>query len=289
MTGIGRVVIVGAGQVGTMVGAALREAATACGISSIALYDSDWKVAEMSASLGGGDRVLRDPGAVLEADALVLAIPVGEIVAWLEEFGPRLGRGVLVLDTGSAKVEVVAAMAQFLPNFVRAVGGHPMVGSEASGPLAAVPGALRGAVFALCPCRSDEAALAAATQLVAACGARPLVVEATDHDRIVARTSHLPHLVASALAITAVGVGEDLALAQSLAGSGYLGTTRLAASDAQMVAAFTSSNRSQLELALRSFRAQLDRLEAALADGPRALALELGQARAARAQLLGQL
>lgn len=288
MRTLGSVAIVGAGQVGTMVGSALLEAGPALGITSVALYDADPQAAAASVALGGGDLVLPDPASVLQAQVVVLAIPVTEILAWLEEFGPRLREGGALLDTGSAKAAVVAAMARFVPEGVHAIGGHPMAGNEASGPSAAIPGALSEALFVLSPCRPDREALEIATALVAACGARPLVVEAPDHDRLLARTSHLPHLVASALAAVAAEVGDDLPLTQALAGTGFRSTTRLAASDSKMVAAFVSANRRQVEAALREFRRELDRLELALESGPGALEEVLGAGRAAHALVLGR-
>ncbi|MGC2192435.1 MAG: prephenate dehydrogenase [Candidatus Dormiibacterota bacterium] len=287
MSTIGDVAIVGAGQVGTMVGAALLEAGQKAGVGSVALYDADPEVALASIALGGGDRVLNDPSSVLTANTVVLAIPLTDILAWLEEFGPRVRQGALLLDTGSAKTAVVAAMARLVPAGVHAVGGHPMAGSEASGPQAAVPGALREAIFALSPCRTDQEAVVLATRLVSACGAQALVVGAEDHDRLVARSSHLPHLVASALAVVAADGGGDLPLARKLVGTGYRSSTRLAASDSKMVAAFASANRGQLEAALREFRQEMERLEVALAGGPGALEAALGRGRADRALLLG--
>jgi len=287
MTDIGRVAIVGAGQVGTMVGAALLGAGPSAGVTAIGLYDRDPEIAAKSVSLGGGDRVLLDPAELFEADAVVLAIPLGEILSWLKAYGPELGQGVLLLDAGSAKLVVVEAMADFVPEGVHAIGGHPMAGSEASGPAAAIPGTLRGASFALCPCRTDDEALALATTLVSSCGARPLVLAAEEHDRLVARTSHLPHLVASALAVVGAAVADELPLTQALAGTGYRSTTRLAASDSEMVAAFASANRRQLEVALREFRQEMAYLETALADSPNALATALGKGRIGRALVLG--
>jgi prephenate dehydrogenase len=287
MTKIGRVAIVGAGQLGTMIGAALLEAGPSAGVAAVGLYDIDPEVAAKSVSLGGGDRVLLDPVELLGANAVVLAIPLGEILSWLKEYGPQLGEGVLLVDAGSAKVAVVEAMADFVPEGVHAVGGHPMAGSEASGPGAALPGNLRGANFALCPCRTDEEALERARSLVSACGARSLVLAAAEHDRLAARTSHLPHLVAGALAVVVAAVADDLPLTQALAGTGYRSTTRLAASDSEMVAAFASANLSELEGALREFRQEMDHLETALADGPKALATALEKGRTGRALVLG--
>ncbi|MGH7641484.1 MAG: prephenate dehydrogenase [Candidatus Dormibacteria bacterium] len=286
MTRPRQVAIVGAGQVGTMVGAALLGAGPGAGIRSVALYDKEPGVAAASVALGGGELVLPGPDGVLGADTIVLAMPVTEILAWVQQFGPRLREGTLLLDTGSSKVAVVAEMARRVPPGVHAIGGHPLAGSEAAGPEAAVPGALRGAVFALCQSRLDPKAVALATELVTCLGSRPVVLSAAHHDLVVARTSHLPHLVASALAAVVAGIGGEPALSQALVGTGYRSTTRLAASNSQMVAAFAASNRAQLEVALHEFRQEMDRLEDALAAGPGALEEALASGRAGRALTL---
>jgi prephenate dehydrogenase len=94
--------------------------------------------------------------------------------------------------------------------------------------------------------------------------------------------------VASALAALAAEFGEDRPLVQALVGTGYRSTTRLAAIDSKMVAAFARANRSQLEEALREFRQEMDRLAVALAAEPGALETELGRGRVGRAVVLGR-
>ncbi|MGB6770934.1 MAG: prephenate dehydrogenase [Candidatus Dormiibacterota bacterium] len=287
MTRLGSVAIVGTGQVGTMVGSALRAAPSQAGISSVGLFDVEPEVASAALALGAGDRVLTDPESVLSQDVVILAMPVGEIVAWLARFGAQLRRGQLLLDTGSAKTGVVAAMREHVNQTVWAVGGHPMAGNEASGPAAAEIGALTGATFVLSPVRRDRVALQRASELVRACAAVPLVIGAEAHDRLVARTSHLPHLVSSALANLAINGGADLTLARALAGSGYRSSTRLAASEPVMVAGFLDANRKEVRAALDLFRRDLDRLAEALDLGPAALETALAAARARRALVLG--
>ena len=76
---------------------------------------------------------------VLSADTIILAIPVGEIVEWLHTFGPSVGPGTLVMDTGSAKHGVVEAMRRTIPDHAHALGGHPIAGTELPGPVAADP------------------------------------------------------------------------------------------------------------------------------------------------------
>jgi prephenate dehydrogenase len=222
--------------------------------------------AEESLVRGAGDRALASLDEALEADTVVMAVPVPEIVRMLEEVGPRLRPGSFVIDTGSAKAGVAAAMRR-LSREVRAIGGHPIAGTERRGPEGADPDRLRGAPFALTPVREDDEALALGRALVAAVGARPVILDPERHDRIVARSSHLPHVVAFALkaaAAPALGGGE-------LAGSGFRGATRLAESDPVMVAGFLSANAREVRAALAELRAVLDRMEAGLEAGPEAL------------------
>jgi prephenate dehydrogenase len=287
MTPLGTVAIVGTGQVGTLIGSALMAARREAGIASIGLFDVEPGVANVSLAYGAGDRLLSHPESALEADAVVLAMPVGEIVAWLARFGPRLRDDQVLLDTGSAKTAVVAAMREYVNPGVRAVGGHPMAGNEASGPAAAEPGALTGAIFVLTPVRTDPAALQLASQLVSACGATALLMDAEIHDRLVARTSHLPHLVSTALARLTVGDGEELVHTRALAGGGYRSCTRLAASNPSMVAGFLEANHKEVRAAFEDFRHELDDLIEALAEGPAALAVALEAGRSGRALVLG--
>jgi prephenate dehydrogenase len=287
VTQLGAVAIVGTGQIGTLVGSALMAAKTRAGITSIGLFDNEPGVAAASLTSGAGDRLLSDPESVLQADVVILAMPVGEILSWLARYGPRLREDQLLLDTGSAKGAVVAAMREHVHPGVRAVGGHPMAGNEASGPGAAEPGALTGAMFVLTPVGSDPMALQMATRLVSACAAVPVAMDAASHDRLVARTSHLPHLVSSALARLTVGDGEALPQARALAGGGYQSSTRLAASNPGMVAAFLEANHKEVQAAFEDFRRELDDLIEALAAGPPALEAALEAGRARRAMVLG--
>ncbi len=136
---------------------------------------------------------------ILGADIVILSTPVRTIVATLHEIGPRLWPGTLVMDMGSTKADICAAMAE-LPPGVQPVGGHPMCGKETAGFESAECGLYRNAPWVLSPLpRTDPQALDLAAELAEAVGARPIVLEPARHDRLVASISHLPFLVASAL------------------------------------------------------------------------------------------
>jgi prephenate dehydrogenase len=280
----GRVAIVGAGQVGTMLGMALKWAGARAGVEDVFLLDPDPVALAASLERGAGQRAATDMADVLSADTVVLAIPVGEIVRWLDQFGPAVRPETLVLDTGSSKRHVVEAMRRTVPPQAHAVGGHPVAGTERPGPVGADPTRLRGATFVLCPVRPDDAALARGRAVAEAVGATAVEMDADAHDRVIARTSHLPHLAACALAIvTDEGLPDEGQTARLLASTGFAGATRLVAGDPLMIAAFLRANSEQVGRALSDLVAELRRLGRAIDDpDPDALVAELARGRAAR-------
>jgi prephenate dehydrogenase len=275
---LGRVSIIGAGQVGTALGMALRTTGPA-DLETVTLFDRDPDVAEASRGRGAGDELASSLEQAVHADTIVLALPVPEIVKVLDGFGTMVPPGAVVIDTGSAKVAVVEAMRRALAGGVHAIGGHPMAGTERPGPDGADAGLLRDAPFALTPVRDDPVAVEAGRALAVAVGARPVVVEAELHDRTVAITSHLPHLLAFALASVAGRAAGSSSFEPGLASTGYRGATRLAGSDPGMVAGFLAANATSVAGAAASLRDELDRLLAAMEDGPGPLSAALAGAR----------
>ena len=153
-----------------------------------------------------------------KSDLTVLATPVGQILDLLEEFQPDAG---LILDVGSTKSEICQKADQRQLPFI---GGHPMAGTERSGPEAASQDLFVGATFFLCPIRTTPAgATAAVTQVLTDIGAAPAVVHSEQHDKIVAQISHLPQLLSSLLA-------DCCADNLRFAGPGVKSMTRLASS-----------------------------------------------------------
>ncbi len=232
-------------------------------------------------SRGGGHAILRSVEEALDADTVILAMPVLEIVRFVDEFGGRFKPGSLVLDTGSAKQAVVQAMRRRIPGSVHAVGGHPMVGTERAGAAGADPAALRGAAFVLTPVRRDRVALARARALVRAMGARPVEMDPLVHDRVMAGTSHLAHVAAFALAAaSAEATGEDEAAGDPIS-PGFRAATRLAASDPVMVSSFLRANAGEVGSAIDRLAVFLDEVRAALVADPGRLEALLARARLA--------
>ncbi len=283
---LGRIAIVGAGQVGTMLGMALMaQRASGDGrIGSITLFDVRPEVAEESLARRAGDDARTNTADAFEhTDTLILAVPVPAIVELLERFGEATKPGALVIDTGGTKRPVVDAMRRSIPPAAHAIGGHPMAGSEVPGPAGADPDRLRGAVFVLTPVRDDPDGMARASSLVEAVGARPFEMDANTHDRAVALTSHVPHLLAFALAAAAgeaPSVGMD-----ALISTGFIGATRLAETDPATVAGFLTANAEDVAAAVAAFRGAFDGLIGALGN-PAALERALAHARDAHRALV---
>ena len=221
---------------------------------------------------------------VLGADIVVLATPVRTIIDTLSEIGPHLWPGTVVTDMGSTKGEICADMAG-LPVGVQPVGGHPMCGKETAGFDAAQAGLYVGAPWVLTPLgRTSPDALALTTELAQAVGARPIVLDAQRHDRLVASISHLPFLLASALVHAVADVGADDPLVWELAAGGFRDTSRVAASDTRMFMDILMTNRRAILEQLDRFACHVDELRRLLAAADeQALMHALSRSQQARA------
>jgi len=205
-----------------------------------------------------------DPADALEgADLVIIGAPPIETVELVEAIGgrlrPALASGAIVTDVASTKSAIVAAADGA---GLRFVGGHPMAGREVAGYASAVADLFAGRPWVLVP---GAAADAAATERVAwiatACGARPLQMEAATHDAAAAAISHLPLVVAAALA-EAVAGGDSArpgwGAAAPLAATGWRDMTRLARGDVRMGAGIAATNASAIARGLRDLRDVLD-------------------------------
>ncbi|HEX7313099.1 MAG TPA: prephenate dehydrogenase/arogenate dehydrogenase family protein [Pyrinomonadaceae bacterium] len=225
-----RVTVVGCGLVGASFALALRRAG-ACG--SVAGWDADPAALDEALRLGAVDEVDEAfaGGGVSRSDLVYLAAPVGQIVEYLRAGAPHVGPGAVVTDAGSTKREVCRAASSQTEKSWRFVGGHPVAGSHLRGPAHARADLFEGAPYVLTSPEdgSDPAALAALAETFTSFGARVRVMRAAEHDRALARLSHLPQLVSCALAATVDEEIDDAELA-ALAGPGYRDMTRLAKS-----------------------------------------------------------
>lgn len=248
------IAIIGLGLIGGSVALALRgHCARLLGI------DVNPEVVRQALKTGLVDDAGTDPAALIPyADLLLIAVPVLSSLELIHSL-PRLHPGhAVVMDMGSTKREVMRAMA-LLPDRFDPIGGHPMCGKESGSLVNAEVTLFQKAAFALVPLpRSTVQSRQVALELVAVLGSHPLWLEADQHDRWVAATSHLPHLLATALVLS-----TPLESA-SLAGSGFRSTSRLAAGSAHMKTDIFATNRQAVLDALAHCRSQLDTLAEAL-------------------------
>ena len=225
-----RVTVVGCGLVGASFALALKRAgACAC----VAGWDADPRVLDEALRLGVIDETDEafKGGGVSQSDLVYLATPVGQIVEFLRACAPHVKPGAVITDAGSTKVEVCRAARACTQKGWRFVGGHPVAGSHLRGPVHARADIFEGAPYVLTPPEdgSHPAALAALEETLSLFGARVRVTGAAEHDRALARLSHLPQLVSCALAATACEGADEVELS-ALAGPGYRDMTRLASS-----------------------------------------------------------
>jgi prephenate dehydrogenase len=252
-----RLAILGLGLMGGSLAMALR--GRCAGLLGV---DPDPEARALASRLDVVEQVAAHPEALLpQADLVVLAAPVRVIVALLEQLPEWHPGEAVVMDLGSTKAQIVSAMAA-LPERFDPIGAHPMAGKERATLKHADPDLYQGAPFALTPLeRSSARARALALELVEAVGGRPLWLDPETHDRWVGATSHLPYLVANALA--AVTPAE----AAPLVGPGFRSSARLAPSSLEMMLDILATNRSHLLEGVGRFRQRLEALESALVDG----------------------
>ncbi len=201
-----------------------------------------------------------DPAKILwEADLVILAAPISAILTLLDELPSFTPNRCIVIDVGSTKESIVAAMAR-LPERFDPIGGHPLCGKETLALANAERNLYHAAPFLLTPLeRTTPRALSAANQIIAAIGARAIILSAGEHDRILASTSHLPFLLSSALALAVPG---DFS---AFAGPGFKSTSRLAGTSSSMMLGVLQSNRENILEALHQLHNELDNIESALA------------------------
>ena len=194
---------------------------------------------------------------VREADIVVLATPVRSIIQLVGQVGEWMQPGSLLMDLGSTKGLILAAMAQ-LPDHVQPLGGHPMCGKEISGYEAAERELFDGRTFILSPlARTSDEALALGKALVESVGAQPLVIDGRRQDYLVGTISHLPYLLACSLVSTADATTSADPLVWRILAGGYRDTSRVAGSDVTMMVDILMTNREEVVKAARICGEQL--------------------------------
>lgn len=277
-----RAAVLGVGLLGGSLARALRKRRLA---RSLVGWDPDLRARAAARTLL---QVVPSPElAVRGSDLVLVAAPPSRVGGLLRRIAPHVAPGCLVLDVASLKVPVARAAVRIPGARGWFVPCHPMAGREKSGARHADPDLFRGRTAFLCPLPGGAAAMAAQAEAFwRRLGARPYRLSAATHDRLVARTSHLPHLVAATL-MERYGAGKSRDPRYALAvGSGLKDATRTAEGDSALWADILSGNARHLCAESAALRRSLAAFEAVLARRtPSALRRRLERARRLRTGL----
>jgi prephenate dehydrogenase len=283
---IGTLAIVGTGLIGGSFSLALKQAGAVREVLGVGRNPARLTIAR---ELGLIDRAA-DWAQAGQADCILLAIPVGETKAVLNHLAPHLKAGAIVTDAGSTKVNVIAAARAALgPRLADFVPGHPIAGSEQSGPGAARADLYQGKKVVLTPQADTRAdAIATVKALWQAAGAQVETLDVALHDRVFAAVSHLPHMAAFAL-VDELARRADGDTFFRFAASGFRDFTRIAGSSPEMWRDIALSNREALLAELDVYLDALRTLRQAVSDEDAAGLLKIfSRARNARENWMKQ-
>jgi cyclohexadieny/prephenate dehydrogenase len=264
---IERLALVGLGLIGSSLARAVRRGNLT---KTLVAFDANPDVRDRAAALGLADVVTNSAtDAVIDADLVILCVPVGAMAAVAKSLAPALKPGAIVSDVGSVKSAVAQVFRDCLPAHVHAIPAHPVAGTEKSGPDAGFASLFDNRWCILTPpANADPEALARLSAFWTALGANVDVMDADHHDRVLAVTSHIPHLIA----YTIVGTADDIEqVTQSevikYSAGGFRDFTRIAASDPTMWRDVFLNNREAVLDVLQRFSEDLSAMQRAIRWG----------------------
>ncbi len=262
-----RVAFIGIG----LIGSSLARALTEYGIArQVVCADRSKDVCVKAMELGIVDMATTEVEVALDgADLVVLATPVGSFAEVGERIGPHLAPGTIVTDVGSVKQAVLRDIGPNLPDGVHLVPGHPVAGTEHSGPENGFASLFQGRWCILTPpTGADPQAVDKVVEMWRRVGSNVEIMEASHHDRVLAITSHLPHLIAYTIVGTASDLEEDTkSEVIKFSAGGFRDFTRIAASDPVMWRDVFLNNREAVLEILQRFTEDLTALQRAIRWG----------------------
>ena len=253
------VTVVGVGLLGGSLGLALKARGLAGQVRGVGHRQSSLDTA---LEVGAVDEVYLDvreatPG----SDLVVICTPAALVPDMLDAILPLCTQKTLVTDVASTKAAICDHVVKTWPTPLRFVGSHPMAGSEKYGAEHAKTGLYEGSVTLVTPLPGqDEETLRAITALWENVGCRVVQIDASDHDRMLACTSHIPHLVAACIAELAAGAGD----VRSLVGRGFRDVTRVAAGRSELWRDICLTNREAILDGMGTLRESFLQLERAI-------------------------
>jgi cyclohexadieny/prephenate dehydrogenase len=262
-----KVALIGVGLIGSSLAHAMRRGSLAAHIAGFAPSE---KTRTRASELGFCHTIHADPAeAARDADLVVLCTPVGALQASAQAIAPALKPGAILTDVGSVKTAVIRDVGPHVPEGVHFIPGHPIAGTEHSGPDAGFPELFDGRWCILTPAAgTDEHAVATLTEFWRGCGSRVEVMDSKHHDLVLAITSHIPHLIAYNIVGTAADL-EDVTRSEVIkfSAGGFRDFTRIAASDPTMWRDVFLNNREAVLEVLGRFSEDLSALQRAIRWG----------------------
>ena len=261
-----KITIIGVGLLGGSLGLTVRKRRVA---KEIAGYARREKTISECEKIGALDYATTDLlAAVSGADLVVLCTPLAQMTALTKQFLPALKRGAIVTDVGSVKADVVRELESLVKKAgAHFVGSHPMAGGEKMGVLAAKADLYANAVCVITPTKKSNAtAVRKVERFWKSLGARTLRLDAAQHDLLVSRTSHLPHVAAAALASLVLDPKHPKSQV-GLCATGFRDTTRIASGSPEMWRDIALANRKNVSQSVDVFVSELKKFQAALKKG----------------------
>jgi len=258
-----KIAIIGMGLIGASIARASRRAGLA---TVMAGYDADPAAMADVAALALVDDVTDSAAAaVADADLVIMAVPVGAVGAVAETIIPHMKPGAVLTDTGSTKRSVLRDVAPHLNETIIWLPSHPLAGTEHSGPQAGIAHLFDGRYWIVLPLDAPESALLEFESFVTGLGSVVERMTPDYHDKVLALTSHLPHLIAYTIVGTAVDLEQQLKNdVIRFSASGFRDFTRIAASDPVMWRdVFLNNDEAVLEM-LQRFSEDLSYLQRAI-------------------------
>ena len=227
------ITVIGLGLIGSSV---IRAAQSQGLAKQIIAYDRDQAVRDCAKRIGLGDRVTDTlEESVADADLVLMAVPVGAMASVAEAIAPALKQGAVIVDTGSTKTSVIRDVAPHLPDHCQFLPSHPIAGTEYSGPEAGFATLFKDRYWIIIPDGVGDEAVSAFRQFLEGMGAIVEAMSAEYHDRVLAITSHVPHLIAYTIVGTAFDFEQQIRNdVIRFSASGFRDFTRIAASDPVM-------------------------------------------------------
>jgi cyclohexadieny/prephenate dehydrogenase len=259
--------IIGIGLIGSSIARAARQHGLA---KTISVADNSTEARAVATALKLGDSVHEHAAqAVEDADLVIICVPIGAYAEIGQEIAPHLKAGAILSDVGSVKQAVLRDLGPLVPDHVHLIPGHPIAGTEHSGPKAGFAELFEGRWTILTPLMgADTEAVARLTAFWRAMGSHVETMEPIHHDQVLAITSHLPHLIAYTIVGTATGL-EDSTQREVIkfSASGFRDFTRIAASNPIMWRDIFLNNREAVLEMLGRFSEDLTALQRAIRWG----------------------